>query len=333
MSISKSPWDQIIRPTNHRVISTLRVDAKLQRDIFWGLDRKGQKMLVLHSSTPILNDYRLPKLREIDFRIEERGSGALIALSLIDAEKADLFKVLCDDLIYVVGNLDTDHDAALRLMERSYRWHYLLRSSSRRLLSEREQRGLIAELSFLRDMAMPSIGVAAAVDAWRGPLGAHQDFQVSGFRVEVKSTDPEAPRSFSVSSEHQLDPSGTEGDAVSLALIEIARSEDCAEVGETLTELVESIRRLCDAAGQCTRLEYEQLLSAAGYMDDDSYCTTKWSARSAFVIEVDNDFPAIRASALPSGIRGVRYECDLGCTNVKQVQFPFGEHRGGGDVG
>jgi hypothetical protein len=322
------PWDAITRPNDEGMISTLRVDASLVQDIFWGVDHQGHRMLVLHCSEPLPSGYRLPELREIEFRVERRGDGALIALSLIGAEKADLFRVLCDDLIGAIGNVASGQDAVRRLMERSYRWHHLLRSSGRRLLSEPEQRGLLAELIVLRDVAMPTIGTESAIAAWHGPLGAHQDFLLPGYRVEVKSTEPQNPRKFSVSSEHQLDRAGAGGDVVSLALVEIARSDEFAAVGETLVEVVDSIRRLCESAGGRASLEYEQRLIAAGFTDDHAYQATKWTFKAPLLIDVGVDFPSIGATALPASVSRVSYDCDLGGIGVRQAPCPFGDLRG-----
>ncbi len=322
------PWNAISRPTADGVISTLRVDASLHQDMFWGIDRRGHRMLVLHSSCPLPSGFRLPELREIMFRVEERGKGIVIALSLVDSEKADLFKVLCDDLIAAIGHLLSDNDAICRLVERSFRWHHLLRSNSRRSLSELEQRGLVAELIVLREVAIPAIGVESAISAWQGPLGAHQDFLIPGFRLEVKSTEPRNPRKFSVSSEHQLDRAGAGGDVVSLAIVEIARGTGGGSGGETLVDLVDSVRRIAAAAGGGAAAEYEQRLMAAGFLDDDVYRVTSWVFRAPLLIDVGIDFPSISATSLPAAVSGVSYDCDLGGIEVRRVPYPFGQRKG-----
>lgn len=328
MSGTIEPWNSISRPSADGMISTLRVDASLLQDLFWGLDHKGHRMLVLHSKYPLPSLHKLPELREISFRAEERGGRVVIALSLIDSEKADLFKVFCDDLIAVVGHLPSDIDAGYRLMERSFRWHYLLRSNSKRSLSELEQRGLLAELIVLRDVVIPAIGVESAISAWCGPFGAHQDFLIPGFRLEVKSTEPFNPRKFSVSSEYQLDRASSGGDVVSLALVEIERCTGGGSDGETLADLVDSIRRICHAVGVSASAEYEQRLLASGFFDDDVFRVIRWSYKAPWLVDVDIDFPSIRATALPSSVSGVRYDCDLGGFELTQARYPFGQREG-----
>jgi hypothetical protein len=289
-------------------------------------------MLALHSSNSLRDEGRLPQLREIEFRIERRSGGSLITLTLLDAAKADLFRVLCCDLVDAVGGLSSDQVAVQRLMERAYRWHHLLRSGGKRLLSEREQRGLFAELLVLREIAFPAIGVALAVEAWRGPYGEHQDFRIRGHRLEVKSTDSAGPRAFGVNSEYQLDLESVEGDAVSLALVELATADSAAGDGESLVEIVGSVRGSCDVAGSRTRSELEQRLLAAGYADEHAYEAVRWSSKPVLVVTVDSEFPAIRASLLPAGISAVRYECDLGGHRIRVADAPFGVRRGGCDV-
>ncbi len=328
MSRTNQPWDAIARPRTEGMISTLRVDASLAQDMFWGVDSLGRRMLVLHCPESLTPGFRLPELRELEFCVERQPEGAVIALSLIDAEKEDLFRVLCDDLILTVGNVAGGQAAVRRLMERSYRWHHLLRASGRRHLSELEQRGLIAELIVLRDAAIPAIGTESAIAAWHGPFGALQDFLLPGFRVEVKSTEPRSPRKFSVSSEHQLDRAGAGGDVVSLALVEIAHSDDFGHGGETLVEIVNSIRGLCDRAGVRVSCDYEQRLLAAGVSDDCVSQAAKWSYKAPLFVDVGIDFPAIVASTLPTSVSGVKFDCDLSGISLRQALCPFGDLRG-----
>ena len=326
------PWDQIARPSTDGVISTLRVDASMSRDLYWGVDRYGRRMLVLHSAEPLPTGCRPPNLREIELQVKDRGSGLIVALSLVDGDKVDLFTVLCEDLVKSVGHLHSDREALGRLFERARRWHYLLRGGGR-LMTDQQQRGLVAELAVLREMAIPSVGAEAAVAAWRGPFGEAQDFRIASHRMEVKATESERPRAFRVSSEYQLDPSSTDGDALWLVLVEVCSQAGEAAAGDALPELVEATRKAVGPENSFVRSEFEQRLCAAGYSDEPGYHSQRWTSSQPVVIAVDADFPSIRASELPEGISGVRYSCDLVSRSFSVASNPFQINSGGHDNG
>jgi hypothetical protein len=233
----------------------------------------------------------------------------------------DRFRVFCTDLHQAVGHVGSDDEAVRRLFARAARWHHFMRAGSGRALSDREQRGLFAELTVLQELAAPAIGMAEAVAAWRGPFREHQDFVAKGYRVEVKSTEPQSPRAFEVSSERQLDQASVDGDRLSLAFVEISRADGYG--GESLAELVAAIRHECERTSQAVRADFDARLAASGYTDQDVYDVARWEAREPAAFEVDAAFPAIRASELPSSITRVRYTCDLSGVELRPVHNPF----------
>ena len=278
-------------------------------------------MLVLTANGAPPRDAYPPKLREIEFKVAVVGGATVITVSLTAGEKRDLFKVFCDDLHEAIGHVASDEEAVQRLFTRAARWHHFMRSGSGRVLSDREQRGLFAELSVLREVAAPAIGIVAAVGAWRGPFGDQQDFAIEGRRLEVKSTEPSSPRSFEVSSERQLDYAATDGDTLALALVEVARVG--SDEGESLAELVAAIREDCERAAPAALAAFDGRLAASGYCQNDAYEIARWDVWSLSIVKVDGRFPAIRASELPPSITHVRYTCDLAGVELQTVHNPF----------
>ncbi len=88
------------------------------------------------------------------------------------------------------------------------RWMRLLQREAQGLSGER-QRGLYAELWFIRDRLRHAVGLEEAIQAWQGPSGAAHDFQMAAGSVEVKSTATNQPQVVRISSERQLDETGT----------------------------------------------------------------------------------------------------------------------------
>ena len=121
------PWKNLTRPTDPGSVTRLRIDGDLPRDLFWGFDHQERKVLILQTSGSLPGDCRIPRFREVELKQTRNQATWAITLTLRDPEKSDLFRVFCDDLVETVGMITSEQDAALRFIERSRRWHLLLR--------------------------------------------------------------------------------------------------------------------------------------------------------------------------------------------------------------
>ena len=96
-------------------------------------------------------------------------------------------------------------------------------------------RGLIGELIVLETRLLPAMPEREAVHAWRGPLGAAQDFLLSdGQRIEVKAIDRDAD-TVTVNGLAQLDPGP---DELTLAVVRLQATGPTADGAVTATSLV-----------------------------------------------------------------------------------------------
>ena len=97
-----------------------------------------------------------------------------------------------------------NREAALSMtLQRTKRWHYLLQGGKTGGLTVEEQRGLVGELAFLRDL-VTELGPRTAIEAWTGPSGSAKDFELINSCIEVKGHRAAANPSISISSENQL---------------------------------------------------------------------------------------------------------------------------------
>ena len=218
--------------------------------------------------------------------------------------------------------ITSEQDAALRFIERSRRWHLLLRGGGG-ILGEQAQRGLVAELVFLCDHVIEHLGPTAGIAAWDGPLGKPQDFQANNHRIEVKATSNKQPFSFKVSSEQQLDPNATDGDRLWLAMLEVTRRPADIGQGDTLPELVESIRNRLGVPDQAVSRDFEQRLLAAGYEDLPDYEGSRWQVAEPIIVPVTASFPSLQGSKLRNAISQVRYTCDLSGESLNPMPNPL----------
>lgn len=322
-----NPWLGIAPALKAGQWTMVRVDEHLPQNLFWARDDQGRQALLLEldATTSVLA--RPPRLRDIELDVIMTSSRKIIMVRLEDSEQVAPFGVLCKNLVEAAGGVTEQQEAAHRLIERSRRWHHLLRGGSGGLLSERAQRGLAAELCFLRDQVIPNLKMEAAINTWHGPEGAAQDFHAASHRIEVKATEPEQPRTFKVSSAQQLDPHDVGGDRLWLAMIETHRHDGDAPAGESLPDITASIRRMIGSSNPAASIRFEELLVSAGYEDREEYEANRWECRDPLVVRVDDHFPSIQGSRLPASVRAVRYTCDLSDASLAGSPNPLAQTR------
>ena len=137
----------------------------------------------------------------------------------------------------------------------------MLQSSTDTGLAPEARRGLFGELTFLREHLLPPARRREAVAAWTGPTAAHQDFQLPGAAIEVKTSSGKEPQTLVISSERELDDTGTGR----LILAHLSLDERRGGSGESLNVVVERAR---DARRPTPPHEslLDDLLVRAGYL-------------------------------------------------------------------
>lgn len=185
------------------------------------------------------------------------------------------------------------------------RWQRFL-AIGREALDPAAQRGLWGELHFLRTRLLPLLG-GGAVTGWKGPEGAHQDFQFATAWIEVKTTLAKQPQSVRIASERQLD--DTRAPALFLHVLAMEAHEGGAA---TLPALVAEVRAAL-AAWPAARETFEDALLKAGYLDQHAprYAAAGYAVREETDFRVAPGFPRLVEAGLPAGIGDVTYGLSL----------------------
>lgn len=256
--------------------------------------------------------FELPATRELVHRqTPARQAGrTVLELRLTDASANDIFVALAGDVAARAASAEDDEQAVGQWVSRITRWQRLLAMAPRGLGGER-QRGLYAELRFLRDRLLPVVGIEAATFGWEGPRGGH-DFQLVGGAFEVKSAASHQPQVMKIASERQLDETGTDG------LHLVHHSLDVHQnAAESLPDIVGEISAI--VAGTAAEDEFADRLMQSGYSEVHRrrYEATGYTVREEFFFEVVPGFPRLVEAGLPEGVGGVSYSV------VVDVCMPF----------
>ncbi len=281
-----------------------RVDMSGGFDFFWVVLEKDTLglMLRLPELPPSLPN--LPKLKNLSLSFRRSNISPAFVIALNERSQIEIFETLCRDVVAAGEAGKNIEEALLIAIRRTQRWHYLMRSEGRKGLSVEEQRGLIGELSFLRDLAI-GIGPEAAIESWKGPSRSSKDFEFIGCCIEIKTRRVAAKPFVSISSEDQL--ADVEGCRLFLKVCNIssAISPDGLSlhdhVNMTATHFEDSVNALD---------QWEESIFETGYDPENDYSNRRWHVSGSQTYEIVDDFPRI-STPLPYGVEMVKYSLSL----------------------
>lgn len=305
------PWRPIPVPDRSATVSARRVDSETPWGMFWAVDVDRSCMIFLQHDIACVPSKRLPNLAGLDLETRRTGDGrqGLVVMRLIDDEKRDIFHRLCIDVISAVGRAETEAEAVDLFIGRTWRWHRLLRSGRDGRLVDDEQKGLVAELNFLRHVGFPAIGVRCSVESWKGPLGAPKDFEIGRVCIEVKARRGAAVPHVSIASEHQLDTDGIDRLFLHVAEISVAPADDPSAV--TVTEVASDVMGEVERVAPESVELFDARLLATGFDWMEDYSDKRWIAVSDRYYDVRGEFPRITSSMVPPSVGNLRYSVSL----------------------
>lgn len=306
------PWADLPPPSNAEAINARRVDAAARWNFYWarGVDQKC--LLILQHSVDAALVSRPPKLKgiEVSSTTDESNGTHMLIWSLQDSAHRDIFHRLCADIVNFARDAGSEVEAVEVSLRRTWRWHHLLRGGTDGRLSAEEQKGLIGELLFLEKLIEIGNTPSNSVNAWRGPLGSPKDFEIGRVCIEVKARRGAATPYIAISSEHQLDTSGT--DALFLLVTELDQAPSDARERFTLTEIADRTRQRIFSASPAAADAFEALLVATGFRWEDDYTDMPWIRGPDRLYRVCEEFPAVTPPKFGAGVTNVRYSIALG---------------------
>ena len=159
----------------------------------------------------------------------------------------------------------------------------------------------------LRDRLLPALGPGAAIPAWRGPLGAPQDFVLpDGRRIEVKTVGPHADQ-VRINGLHQLDPCG---DPLTLTVVRAEAATPDARGAVSAPALIGELRGLLAAEPEALAA-FETALSGLGWHDHASHDAVALRVVDMEDHEVGPGFPRLTRGSVPAGLLDADYAVAL----------------------
>jgi len=284
--------------------SQRRLDAEHPCDLYADYDPPDQVGLVaICDGRPVL-----PKpMRAITIEAGQRADGRWsLRLALQQPNLIPVFAALCRDIAAATLNGVTEADLAPTVLGRLHRWRSLLERDAAGL-EETTLRGLVGELTILLERVLPENSPRVAIDAWKGPQGAAQDFLLpNGARIEVKAIEWDS-RTVRINGLAQLDPGV---DELTLAAVRLQTTTPSAQGALTVSQLVERIR-LAIAADLDALDLFEARLALIGWHEHPSHDEFAVRVLAVEAHTVTGEFPRLVTSTVPSGVSEVEYDATL----------------------
>ena len=279
-----------------------RVDPEHPLDLYADFEPPDRPGLVLFCPA------RPPDFKQLKtIRIErlQRGDGRWsLRVLLEDQRLMPVFIELCRDIIdFTRTGVEPARGGAV-LIARIERWRTLLQAAPS--LGTAALRGLIGELLVLETL-MAGLGQEHAVNAWTGPFGTPQDFQLpSGERVEVKTIDIGATHAI-INGLDQLDAGG---DPLRLMVVRVEDTGIAAPGALTVPVLLTRIRSQLNDHGPVLE-RFESLLRLLGWAEsaDPGGVVVRLDRIDNY--DVGPTFPRLIARAVPSGVIDATYKIEL----------------------
>ena len=229
-----------------------------------------------------------------------------IALTRKDAGSEDMFAEIVRD---VVGAMDTVSEAGeesiLRTMlSRVRAWQEFMRKTPRGLTPEAEV-GLAGELTFFGDLLDAGVSATSAVEAWLGPIGGIQDFQLGTGAIEVKATLSNNGFPAKIGSLDQLD------DTYKSPLYLVGVRFSLAAGGSTLGDMARRLLERLSVTSGTAKVFIESLLAAGLPPSHYGHYVRHFAPTACKVLEVGDGFPRFVPSNVADAVRHVQYELDL----------------------
>lgn len=227
-----------------------------------------------------------------------------LRLYLEEHEHRSIFLTFCGDLVSALEGITDPAERVGEIQDCISRWNRFFERCGPEGLSPLEQRGLFAELEWMRAMLEGGVNAQDAVRSWKGCERAYHDFDLGGYVVEVKSTMTKEPRSVRISNERQLDDRGL----VSLHLFAVTLHASEGG-GVTLLDLVSALRGILGSSPSSLS-EFGHRLVSAGYSESHApRYVTSYSIKHAELFRVTQGFP--RIVEVPAGTGELTYSVTL----------------------
>jgi len=282
MNSNHNPWDGL-NPSEKK-----RVD-NIQREFecYWAMDSVGKYGYFVESNIP----FELPKKQTKFEGITVTSQDSMLILILEDNQNWKLFKHICDHLSEQSIEIESAAGFIKKVQITLKKWHDMLKFARNKSMTPELQMGLFSELSCIREILEPNLGIKQAIKSWVGHEKDKQDFLLDNLIIEVKSHRTSKSPIANISSAGQL-----YSEKEPIYLFSYALTTNASE-GPTVMDLVSEVEALISIDEENSELiEYFYIqLDNYGYNPEfaDEKDALRFLIDSVTCYEVNDFFPKL----------------------------------------
>ena len=305
-----NPWEEIQTPSQDLLYRCIDPEHPLR--LLRAKDTYG-RFLFIYEFPPSDNiQDKFPVLSGIELHLRTpdkvHTGNCMLLLILKDKKEWQIFHSLCNDLVASTKSLEQGAQATQIILRRLQRWQKFLQKARSGLLPEKEIKGLIGELLFIKKHLIPTFGAGVAIQFWQGPEDSPQDFNVHECAVEVKCQLGTTTPQVHISSIDQLCPQLSE---MFLNVVTLGKSEKGVEEAVNLPSLIKEIRGTLEMDFSSDFERFNNLIYQTGYLDSEEYDKFNYIPASEKMFSVSEGFPRICPEDVAHGVGKVTYNVKI----------------------
>lgn len=295
-----NPWEGMGVRTKRRVDN---LDRKFECS--WVTDHLGKYGYLIETGSIFEESTSQLKLKGITVTSQNIDETSRLLFFLEEKENWQIFFALCTDLTSASHNQDSDKNFILAVQARLKRWQDLLKLTQSKSMSREMQMGLFTELTCLKNILEPRIGIKQAITSWVGPEADKQDFLLDKCILEIKSYRTSKTQAANISSLGQL---YSEKEPIYLMSYALTTSDN----GQSVNDLIGEIELLIGERDNGLIEAFNIKLDGYGYVPDmTDMPLLKFIVDSEKAYHVSDEFPKLIPTDAPPEIFNLKYAIDL----------------------
>lgn len=299
----KSIWALHKPSSKDELIIKTKIDAVSQFKCYAATNHLTGNHLYLMSVSkycvvPEFNNFRFKGVR---IEIFDYKDSKELNIYLIDNELKDIFSLFIKNIIEEIIDVTTENEAITITSNIIQKWKKLFDKINRQGLTLEQQKGLLGELLFLNELIDNNFTPDYVLSCWSGPDFEDKDFTLGSTCFEIKFTTSKLPR-VKITSERQLDTTN-----INNLFLANYSAENIKENGISLNSIIDIIRNKI-SQNSATLKFFNERLESSGYFEDEAEnYYTEYGVKNRILYKVDDNFPKLTNSNLPSGIYNTSY--------------------------
>lgn len=301
----KSIWDT--QSSTSEIITKTKINEIKSFDCYLATNNITKKHLYIMS---IAKDVTIPELKKYKFKgvgifIIESETHLELNIHLLENDLIDIFTLFIQNILEEIINDQKEELAIIKTLNVISKWKKLFDKFNFNGLTLEQQKGLLGELYYLKNLLKNEDLARNAIRFWTStePGFESKDFTLNTIGVEIKFTTAKHPV-IKISNERQLNKEYL--DELFLVLL---TADSVKNNGISLRSMVSSIRKMLVIEDELEL--FNQKLRLYGYLDEHTdYYTSMYIIKNVIIYQINNGFPLIKENQLPLGIHNVSYSIE-----------------------